>query len=152
VKKYYFKLKIKIIVVMLLVLVVGSGILVYQKADSVRSEYLSLVYDKRYLCDNIRHYLIMGGEELVKQVYQEYYGISGHDDIGFYSMLKDSEGNTLAETQNFIIIKKDNEEEDKRIILLGNEFPKDEEESTIKFAIGAISSMEHKPKKYKKSL
>ena len=141
-KKYYFKLKIKIIVVMILVLVVGSGILVYQKADSIRSDYLSIVRDDMDLVYNTRQYLVKGGKDLVKQVYQEYYEILGHDDIGFYSMLKDYEGNTLAETQNFIIIKKDNEEEDKRIILLGNEFPKDEEESTIKFAIGAISSME----------
>ncbi len=141
-KKYYFKLKIKIIVVMLLVLAVGSGILVYQKADSIRSDYLTIVYDDADLVSNIRQYLVKGGKDLVKQVYQEFYEISGYDDIGFYSMLKDYEGNMLAETQNFIIIKKDNEEEDNRIILLGNEFPKEGENDSISFALGSISSME----------
>ena len=131
-KKNYLKLKIILIAIVVVIMVAGCSLLTYEKAVAVQQEYIDEVHKYADILAEYSWDMYMNGTEedfsnIVKQTYYKYYEISSiYYDIGFYSMLKDGAGNTLANEQNFILIAKNNaslglEDSDKRIILLGNE-------------------------------
>lgn len=151
-KKNYLKLKIMLVAIMLIVLVVGCCVMTYLKAKDIQEEYISEIY----MLDNIDANLRMSAAvwmddetDIIQQVYYEYYKIPRYDDVGFYSMLKDASGNTLAEEQNFILISKYDSEyyletSDKRVILMGDDSVTEDEGAQISFAIGSFSEVEIK--------
>lgn len=142
-KKHYFKLKVKIITLVVIVLLLGCGVLTYHKADQIRSDYLREINDNSGLATTLRMNGAESCDDFIQQVYYEYSNIHRFsDDVGFYSMLKDKHGNTLAEDQNFLIVHKGGDEHNSRIILLGDDFITDNEGSYVGFAIGAVSKME----------
>lgn len=142
-KKHYLKLKVKIITLVVIVLLLGCGVLTYHKADQIRSDYLREINDNSGLATTLRMNGAESCDDFIQQVYYEYGNIHRFsDDVGFFSMLKDKNGNTLAEDQNFLIVHKGGDEHDRRIVLMGDDFITDNEGSYVGFAIGAVSKME----------
>ena len=147
-KTQYRKLKVKLTALVLIVLVLGCSVLTYQKADTIRTEYIRLIHEQidfvvplRWSADE------MGERDMILQTYDAFCNISTiSGDVGFYSMLKNADGNTLAENQNFVIIRKieDNEEVDKRVILLGMEYVSDDKSIQHTFAGAFFSGTEIK--------
>jgi len=144
-KKTYFKLKLRVIALVVVVLLLGCGMLTYQRADHIRDDYSALIMDDYGFERTLRLNSACESDDFIQQVYYEYCKVGRDSDIGFYSMLKDGEGNTLAEDQNFMIVKKadDNEDEnDWRVLLLEESFGHDDFGSTWSFANGFFSKME----------
>ncbi len=133
-KMKYVKMKIMISLLVVFVLILGCGVLIYQKADQIRTEYFNEIMpmasgENTSMMSVSPDNIIMTEQpenesELIRQTYIAYRdALSRYDDnVGGYSMLKDSKGNTLAEEQNYLIVRKWNDENDNRIMLLGDEF------------------------------
>lgn len=123
-KKGYLKLKIKVTLLVIVILLLGSGMLTYQKADEIREEYTRLINEQTDFVLSVRMNDSYDASDMILRTYDAFSEVSRiSDDIGFYSMLKDSKGNLLAEDQNFVLVKKieNGEFVDSRVILLGNE-------------------------------
>lgn len=141
-KRNYIRLKNSISIIMVIVLLVSIGIITYQRADDIRFDYILDINDTSGLIQNLRLNEVVYNDDFIQQVYLAYSEVKPHsDDIGFYSMLKDKDGNTLAEYQNFVTFKKGGDE-DYRILLLEDDFLSDNEEARICFQNGSIVSME----------
>ncbi len=141
-KKNYLKLKIKLIAILFLVLLVGCTVLTYQKAKDIQREYIQQVNKSMYFDATLRMNCADENDDFIQQVYEAYYNVSRDPDIGFYSMLKDKEGNTIAEDQSFIIVQKTDNEKDRRIGLLGDKFMDLKEEAILGLGIFSVSEME----------
>lgn len=128
-KKYYTGLTIKIIVLFLVVLILGCGALTYQKAESIRETYIREINGNTDYIVPLRQNISDGKTgDIVLQVYEILYQKpEAMDGVGFYCMLKDVEGNTLAEEQNFIFLQRltDEEKTDHRVLLLGDQLISD---------------------------
>ncbi len=122
-KKQYLKLKIKVLSTIIAIMVIGIVVVTYIKAKEIQDEYMS--FCQLGLNENLKEY-VDDESKLIRKVYEGYsHKDSGRYNTGYYSMLKDRAGNTLAEHQMFIIIVKGNEildKDDTRILLLGDAF------------------------------
>ena len=125
-KRNYLKLKIKLTALVIVILLIGCGVLTYQHADQIRSDYMQEAYAEESFFADVRYYDLNGGENLIQQIYYQYGCVWRYSDRGFYSMFKNVKtGETLAEDQNSIVVIKEGEdqnEQDMRVILLDNEF------------------------------
>lgn len=128
-KKSYLKLKIKLISLVVVILLIGCGVLTYQRADEIRTAYRFSARSYSNMHVIVRDYISQGGEDLIQQIYYQYASVWRYTDMGFYSMFKNVKTDeTLAEDQKCIIVGKESgepDEEDMRVLLLGNEFGKD---------------------------
>ncbi len=146
-KKQYLKLKIRLTVLLVLILLVGCAVLTYQRADNIRSEYWRQISEQEDLGRIMRYNTISGiKDDFLIKTYEAYSKIILQDpDIGFYSMVKDVNRNTIAESQNFMIVKKVDENGewiDTRILLLGHDYIYEDESSYVSFTINAFSKLE----------
>lgn len=135
-KKQYTKLKIKLVTLIILVLVIGCSVLTYQKANEISADCQSqmdygFVQDMRWNLD-----FSEGENDIIKHAYRCFDDASRVTDVGFYSMLKDSSGNTVAEDQYYMIVEKSGEDNDRRIILLGDNFFSDDMYFQTRFGNG----------------
>ncbi len=142
-KKQYFKLKIKLMVLITLIIVIGCTVLTYFKANELANDMWYKCREYSDFVVNLRWPEWEEPKDIVKQAYYEYNQIylSNDSDVGFYSMLKDKKGNTLAEEQNFLIFAKGADDTDLRIILLGDDLISDDEGVQSQFE-AVIPSME----------
>ncbi len=142
-KKQYTKLKIKLIALIALIIVVGCTVLTYFKAEELENDMWYKCREYSDFVVNLRLPVWEDPKDIIKQAYYEYnqINLSNDSDVGFYSMLKDEKGNTLAEEQNFLILEKEAEETDLRIILLGDDLISDDEGVQSQFE-AVIPSME----------
>ncbi|MBE5963390.1 MAG: HAMP domain-containing histidine kinase [Lachnospira sp.] len=135
-KKQYFKLKLKLTALIIVILLVGCGILTYQRAAYIMVDYEQRIYEQEDLALPLRFNNAMNEKNFLHQIYDVYSNVGTiDDDIGFYSMVKDSDRNTIAETQSFIIVYNENQD-DKRIILLGRDFTLENKSEYIEFMLG----------------
>ena len=142
-KKDYLKLKIKMTLLVLTIFLVACSVLTYQRADTIRRELMGYAYDAESYVVDLRMNDVEESEELIQQVYEVYSKVPRISDyVGFYSMLKDADGNTLAEDQNFIIVQKVGEKIEKRVILLGDAWISDLESTQIEFCNNSFERLE----------
>ncbi len=141
-KKKYFRLKIKIAMLIVGIMLLGCGVLTYQRADRVRDYYMGQINKSAQFIDKSDDGGVKSKEQLIKQAYTTYYNtLRISDNVGFYSMLKDKEGNTLAYEQNFILVYRLTGTPDMRIILLGDDFVTDSKSARIGFEIQSYEKM-----------
>lgn len=138
-KKQYTKLKIKLVTLTTMILFIGCIVLTYQKADEIMTDYLAQIdAEESFIADIRRNVGVEGNvENIEQQAYNAFDDVGRIPDVGFYSMLKDSKGNTLAEDQYYIIVEQGVEEKERRTILLGDHFFTDNEDVQIQFSYGA---------------
>lgn len=160
-KKQYLRLKAKLIIVVVVAMLLCCFIITYLKADQIRGQLTSECNEEHDFLTDLRISTsdTDSSATMTKKAYEAYRTIHAAQDIGFYSMLKSSDGNTLAETQYFLIVKKNNQEQDERILLLGDELftdnsiqlekkkiqdGEDVRDGKISFALQAFTRMEIK--------
>lgn len=146
-RKKYQKLKITISVLFLTILISGAVFITYQKAETIASEYVSYALEQLHLIEDESIVFYKWGENntdiTLSGIYNHYSQINLREDVGFYSMIIDYEGNKLGEYQNFITVEKaDNG--DTRYILLGDEPIFEDEHSWVDFAVGIPYNFEIK--------
>ena len=131
-KRNYLKLKIKLTALVIVILLIGCGVLTYQRADQIRTDYTSEAYAEASFFADVKYYDLGGGEDLIQQIYYQYGCVWRISDRGFYSMFKNVKtGETLAEDQNCIVVIKGDAEPDEgdmRVLLLDDEFGNDFQE------------------------
>lgn len=124
-KSRYRKLKFKIVSLLVVVVLLGSCAFICLKAMEIREEYMEYGYNdinemwRAKMKIDSDDYL--NDSKAIKYAYKSMTHISGQSEKGFYAMLKDKEGNTLANTRNFVIVTNAKDNEDFRIISLGDE-------------------------------
>ena len=146
-KKKYRKLKIKLISMFIILFLLACGVLLYKEADRVRNEYIREIYTDNALAEELRRNDAMGNDDFIQQIYKTYLKANRFSDVGFYSMVKDRDGNLFAEDQNFILIEKpygidDDIKYDRRVLLLGDDFVSDDDSVQQSFASEAFSMLE----------
>ena len=146
-KKKYRRLKIKLISMFIILFLLACGVLLYKEADRVRNEYIREIYTDNALAEELRRNDAMGNDDFIQQIYKTYLKANRFSDVGFYSMVKDRDGNLFAEDQNFILIEKpygidDDIKYDRRVLLLGDDFVSDDDSVQQSFASEAFSMLE----------
>ncbi len=124
-KRRYFKLKIKLILLVMFIYLVGCAVLIYQEADKIRKEYFEEAINHDGF-DELTYNIYEGySSGYIKFMYRKYLNDVSrlNDGMGFYSMIFNRKtGEILICDQNFLLISKNNVEQDFRILLLEEDF------------------------------
>ncbi len=153
-RKKYQKLKLKLSALFLVLLILGSAVITYQKADTIADEYTEYALDMMQFGEssllfnkwgdyhsfdedgNIIFDENNGSDIDIGDVYTHYSEINLVDNMGFYSLIMNSQGIVLGEFQNFLTIY--NQEGEERFLLLGDAHLSYEELSNIEISANAL--------------
>lgn len=145
-KKYYLKLKVKMILLLTAVVLIGCGFITYQQADRIREYYRSSMSDFDMLRCELISYNAWEDQDFIQQVYTTYYDAETFAGTGFYSMVKYiGDDRTIAEFDNFLVVERVEENsfaEDKRIILIPEDFDTSSEGGWMSLLNESYSTME----------
>ena len=105
------------------------------------------IIERTHLTYDLRRNNAMESDDFIQQVYEDIYHVNRYENVGFYTMLMDREGNKYAEDQNFIIVEKaygfDEEVKyDRRVLLLGDDRVSKNETVRISFEARSYSQLE----------
>ena len=146
-KKKYRWLKIKLIFMFVVIYLFTNFMLLEFEAKRVTEELQKNIIEKTYLTYDLRRNNAMESDDFIQQVYKDIYHVNRYENVGFYTMLMDREGNKYAEDQNFIIVEKaygfDEEVKyDRRVLLLGDGRVSKNENIRISFEGHGYSQLE----------
>ena len=146
-KKKYRWLKIKLISMFVVIYLFANFMLLEFEAKRVTEELQHNIIEKTYLTYDLRRNNAMESDDFIQQAYEEIYHVNRYENVGFYTMLMDREGNKYAEDQNFIIVEKaygfDEEVKyDRRVLLLGDDRVSKNETVRISFEAHNYSQLE----------
>lgn len=141
--KKYRKNTISIALILLCVSIFGCGILTVQKADWIKNDLYYKVDEKiEHYCLSVNQYYNYGelwddtktpdssnALGIIPSFYKAHEDVNNapfvDSEVGFHSVLKNSEGETIAKYQPYIVFEKnpeDIEKHDVRVLILGDEF------------------------------